>query len=149
MAEYVFRHAGGCLIEGPTLSPPSQSVGSTPGYRWVATVWPDPCQPDGWDHLSWDGGERGWLLPYTLAVGDIIEWGITWADHQRGIDGPTVRWYGWLEHATDRALIVHGPYEHPSNAMRDANRVVDELRLDQLDAPAFRLPGNDNTRTAP
>jgi hypothetical protein len=145
VAEYVFRHAAGCLIEGPTLCAPS-SVLTTP-YRWIATVWPDAHQPDGWDFLEWDRGERGWLLPVTLAVGDIIEFGITWADHRRGIVGPTVRWFGWLDHATDRALVVHGGYEQPADALVDANRVVDELRLEQLDAPVVRLVGPDNQPT--
>ena len=142
MADYVFRHAAGCLIEGPTLVPPV-SVSTLP-YRWMATLWPDPLQADGWDFHEWERGERGWLLPVTLAVGDIIEFGVTWADHRRGISGPTVRWFGWLDHATERALVIQGHYDHPAEALVDANRVVDELRLEQLDAPVLRLVGPDN-----
>lgn len=46
------------------------------------------------------------------------------------------RWWGWLDHASDRALIVHGPYPHPAEAHHAARPMVDEVRLTQLAAPA-------------
>ena len=67
--------------------------------------------------LVWTPGERGWQLPLTLAIGDVLEFGITSHDPSgRPIEAHTRRWYGWLDHATDFALIVHGPYPHPRPA---------------------------------
>jgi hypothetical protein len=131
--EWVFRHAGGCIIDTPDLTT-SEPCFETP-YRWVATLWPDPRRPDGWGALEWQAGERGWVIPASLAVGDVIEFGLTWADHPRGIDGPTVRWFGWLDNTTSRALIIHGPYPHPSDAAAAARPLIDEIRLDQLAPP--------------
>jgi hypothetical protein len=134
--EWVFRHAGGCLIETPDLDVAASGRGGPP-WRWVATLWRDRYQPDGWAVLEWEVAERGWWLPLTMAIGDVIEFGITLADEPRGVAGPTVRWYGWVDHATDRALVLHGPYPHPADAAEAAQTLVDELRLDQLDAPEF------------
>jgi hypothetical protein len=135
-ADWVFRHAGGCLLDTPDLPVPTRGI----GWRWVATIWPEPLAADGWDSLLWQPGERGWQLPFTLAIGDILEFGITshdpWA---RPIEADTRRWYGWLDHATDYALIVRGPYAHPRRAVDAARPIVDELRLDQLDPPVDAL----------
>jgi hypothetical protein len=131
--EWVFRHAGGCIIDTPDLV--ANVVSTESPYRWVATLWPDPQAGDGWGVLEWRRAERGWVMPATLAVGDVIEFGITWADHTRGIDGPTVRWFGWLDNTTSRALIIHGPYPHPAEAASAARPLVDEIRLDQLAPP--------------
>jgi hypothetical protein len=131
-AQWVFRYAGGCLIDAPDLPVPRAGF----GYRWVATLWPDALTGGGWDSLVWTPGERGWQLPVTLAIGDVVEFGITSHDpHGRPIDTCTARWYGWLDHATDYALIIHGPYRHPLLAADAARPVVDELRFDQLDPP--------------
>jgi hypothetical protein len=132
-SEWVFRHAGGCLIDTPDLHEPTSPRG-TP-WRWIATLWRDKYHADGWAVLEWTPGERGWWMPITLSIGDVVEFGITWADAQRGLAGPTARWYGWVDHATDRALVVRGPYPHPADAAEAARLVIDELRLDQLDAP--------------
>jgi hypothetical protein len=131
--EWVFRHAGGCLIDTPDLDIPGHP--GTEPWRWVATLWHDKYRPDGWAVLEWAPAERGWWMPITLAIGDVIEFGVTWADSPRGLAGPTARWYGWVDHATDRALVVRGPFPHPTDAAAAARLVVDELRLDQLDAP--------------
>ena len=135
-AEWVFRHAGGCLIETPDLPTPTLVPGGVP-WRWTATLWPDPYRVDGWAALEWASGERGWWVPVTLAVGDVVEFGITWADSRRGIDGPTVRWFGWLERTTERAAIIHGPHHHPDDAYSAARSLVDEVRLTQLAAPVL------------
>ncbi len=140
VGEWVFRHAGGCLLDTPDLPVPPARV----GWRWAATVWPDPLAGDGWAHLLWPPGERGWQLPFTLAIGDVVEFGITSADP----DGQPMRahthcWYGWLDHATTLALIVHGPYPTPGSAHCGARPVIDEVRLAQLDPP--RLPAFEGT----
>jgi hypothetical protein len=144
--EWVFRHAGGCLIEVPDLPIPRAGF----ACRWIATLWPDALAVDGWSFLQWASGERGWRLPVTLAIGDVVEFGITSHDpHGRPIASSTSLWYGWLEHATHYALIVRGPYRHPCHAAAAARPTVDELRLDQLDPPQDAIldaPGVDRRR---
>ena len=124
--EWVFRQAGGCIIDTPDL--PVRHGRGIP-HRWMVTLWLDPHEPDGWGTVEWQRAERGWELPATLAVGDVIEFGIGWPD------GPTVRWFGWLANTTTRALIIHGPYPHPADAHTAAQPVIDEVRLEQLAAP--------------
>jgi hypothetical protein len=132
--EWVFRYAGGCLIDTPDLPARSSSA-----CRWVATMWPDPIV--GWSQLVWAPRERGWSIPTTLMMGDVIEFGVTVYDaHGRALPEATARWYGWLDHATDYALIIHGPYVHPSDAVEAARSTVNDLRLAQLDAPAVTMP---------
>ena len=129
--EWVFRHAGGCLIETPDLRlPPSHTVAS---WRWTTTVWRDALALDGWAILEWQPGERGWIIPYTSAVGDIVEFGTGWTcrDGTAGFE----RWWGWIQRGGGRALIIVGPYDHPADAEADARAVVDEVRLSQLAAP--------------
>lgn len=134
-AQRVFRHAGAALIDTPDLANPPRRA--TDRYRWVATMWPEPTEPDHWAALEWTVAPRGWWLPATLAIGDIIEFGVTWnVSRQRQ---HTDRWFGWLECATPLALIINGPYPHPELALVDARPVVDEIRLAQL-AP----PGHDH-----
>src|ERR1700709_2098373 len=97
VCEQVFRHAGGCLIATPDLySPPSlpgvMFSGAT--FRWVATVWRDEFRHDGWGALVRSEGERGWELPRTLAIGDIIEFGLVRYDvYGRPVEQQTVRWW--------------------------------------------------------
>ena len=132
IGEWVFRYAGGCLIDAPDLDIPD----APDAWRWAATVWPDPLAPDQWAALEWHPGERGWLLPVTLAIGDVVEFGITAFDsNDRPMPECTSRWYGWLHHATDLAVIVYGPYDHPQPATEAAREVINEIRLDQLDLP--------------
>ena len=130
--EFVFRHAGGCLIEIPDLD-------TSAGIRrcWVATLWHDPTART-ITRLVWHPGERGWQLPVTLAVGDVIEFGA--ASTGDGGETCSTHWYGWLDHATDRALIVRGPYLHSGAAIDDARMLVDEIRLAQLAAPISDAP---------
>lgn len=130
-SEFVFRHAGGCLIESPDLLAPPGTPAER--WRWAATVWTDQQAPDGWGALEWMPGERGWELPVTTAIGDVVEFGVGWTSS----DGQSecVRWWGWIERCSVRALVVVGPYDHPLHAARDARPVVDEVRLGQLAAP--------------
>jgi hypothetical protein len=127
--EHVFRHAGGELIDRPDLPLPR---GGHPSV-WVATLWLDPLCRDGWRPLVWAPGERGWQLPATLVVGDVVEFGVVALDpNGQPIAGTDSRWFGWLSHATDQALIVVGPYCLPGPAAADAQPVIDEVRCDQL-----------------
>jgi hypothetical protein len=131
IGEHVLRHAGGRLIDTPDL-PPLSTRGAV--WRYVATLWPDRYERDGWGALVWDPAERGYFLPPALAVGDVIEFGIAvLASNGRKL--AEHRWWGWLDHSTDRALIVHGPYEHPTPAHVAARPTIDEVRLTQLDPP--------------
>lgn len=134
--EWVLRHAGGCLIDIPDLPIPATRI----AWRWIATLWPDALCDDGFAALDWEEAPRGWQIPITLSVGDVIEFGITTHDPSGApIEASTHRWYGWLDHATELGLIVHGPYTHPSEAVTDARALVDEVRLDQLDPPIEAL----------
>ena len=130
-SEFVFRHAGGCLIETPDLPAPPRA--SAPSWRWAATVWIDRHAADGWGALEWLPGERGWEVPATTAIGDVVEFGVGWTD-ARG-ETECVRWWGWIERCSLRALVVIGPYDHPLHAATAARCVVDEVRLSQLAAP--------------
>ena len=127
-SDFVFRHAGGCLFETPDLCTP-------PGARrcWVATLWHDPSVGS-IARLMWQPGERGWQLPVTLAVGDVIEFGAVIEGNDGQRLSASACWYGWLDHATDRALILHGPFQHAAAALDDARPLVDEIRLAQLTA---------------
>ena len=134
--EWVCRYAGGCLIETPDLPP----VPGGPVWRWAATLWLDPYAASGWSRLLWTPGERGWRFPGTLAIGDVLEFGVATLDrYGRPISAHPSCWFGWLDHATDYALIIHGPYDHPAAAADAARPVVDELRLSQLPPPAAVL----------
>ncbi|MBI5089640.1 MAG: hypothetical protein HZB15_12515 [Actinobacteria bacterium] len=130
-SEFVFRHAGGCLIESPDL--PALSWASAQRWRWVATVWIDQQAPDGWGALEWTPGERGWELPATTAIGDVVEFGVGWTNNQGALECD--RWWGWIERCNLRALVVIGPYDHPLHAANAARPIVDEVRLSQLDVP--------------
>lgn len=129
--QWVFRHAGGALIDTPDLPIPQRERADV--FRWVATLWPDDTQPDSWAALEWTPAPRGWWVPNSLAIGDVIEFGVTWST--RFGRQHTSRWFGWIERATAFAVIVSGPYEHPECAIIDARPVVDELRLSQLASP--------------
>ena len=65
-AEWVFRHAGGCLIDTPDFDLPEACCSGAP-WRWIATLWPDKYRPDGWAVLEWAPAERGWWMPATPA----------------------------------------------------------------------------------
>jgi hypothetical protein len=127
--EWVFRHAGGCLIETPDLDLDGIRPFGAP-WLWAATVWPDMSSPDGWGVLEWERTQRGWWLPSTIALGDIIEFGVVWPDS----DDPTAaaRWYGWLQRCTRHALVLVGSFPHPAHAALSAQPTIDELRLAQL-----------------
>ena len=102
-------------------------------WRWATTLWRDQRAADGWATLEWSRGERGWIIPSTSAVGDVIEFGAGWAYRDGVADFD--RWWGWIQRGGDCALIVVGPYRHPALADVDARVVVDEVRLSQLAAP--------------
>lgn len=130
-AEFVFRHAGGCLIDTPDLEP--ARPGDTEHWTWNATIWQDRHRPDGWNALEWAPAERGWVLPATTSIGDVVEFGAGAVDPYGNTRFD--RWWGWIRRVSYRALIVIGPFEHPLFAEHDARATVDELRLSQLDAP--------------
>lgn len=128
--EWVFRHAGGCLIETPDPQPSFRPIGMP--WPWVATVWADPLAPDGWGVLEWDRTDRGWWLPATIAIGDVIEFGVVWPDADDATEAS--RWYGWLKRCTVHALVLVGGFDHPAHAESAARPTIDELRLAQLTA---------------
>lgn len=132
-AEWVFRHAGGCLIEVPPLqlpAPPPRCYLTS----WVATWWPDAASVSGWSQWRWEQAERGWALPRHLAVGDVLEFGLAIVSMAVGtvVAGCDLRWYGWLRYATDLALVVDGPYVDRASAADAAAPTIAELRFAQL-----------------
>lgn len=129
--EFVFRHAGGYLLETPDLEPAHS--GDVENWTWVATLWRDRQSHDGWAALEWRPGERGWLMPGTTTIGDVVEFGVGALD--RAGASHFDRWWGWIERFTNLALVVVGPFDHPIHAEHAARSTVDELRLCQLDEP--------------
>jgi len=131
VTDFVFRHAGGCLLETPDLHLPCPA--DVESWSWVATLWRDRHSSDGWAALEWRPGERGWIIPATTALGDIVEFGTGAADAE---GCPRFdRWWGWIPRISHCAIVVAGPFEHPLLAHHDACALVDELRLSQLDEP--------------
>jgi hypothetical protein len=127
--EHVFRHAGGELIDRPDLPLPRHGI----PWRWTAVVWPDPTRADGWAALEWEPGLRGWQVPATLVLGDVVEFGTVGLDpHDQPLAGTAHRWYGWLADYTPLAAIVVGPYPDAATAERAARPLVDDLRCAQL-----------------
>jgi hypothetical protein len=108
------RAPASVVIDLPIASDAASAV-------WVATVWPDPRAPGGWERIPWGVDQhagRGWVLPQQLAAGDVLEF---------GADTPTtpVRWYGVLDsYEFDRWLTVQGPYPHLTAAYDDAQRLL-------------------------
>lgn len=131
--DWVFRHAGGCLIEVPPLHLPAPHARCYLA-SWVATWWPDAASVSGWSQCRWAEAERGWELPRHLAVGDVLEFGLAMVSVAVGtvVAGCDLRWYGWLRYATDLALVVHGPYMDPTSAANAAMLTIAELRFAQL-----------------
>jgi hypothetical protein len=130
--EHVFRHAAGHVIDVPDIS---VDTGGAAAWRWVATLWPDSLEPSGWARLLWTPGERGWRIPSTLSVGDVVEFGIAW-HHPSGSGAvDSVRWFGWVTHGTERALVLDGPHCDAEAALAAARPTIDEIRLLQLAGP--------------
>lgn len=131
------RAPSGMIIDLPLV--PTRA-----GQIWVARIWPDPDQPAGWARQLWTPIPqlRGWQLPYELAAGDVIEF---------GADSPDTiaRWYGVMDsYEVDRWATVQGPYDHPSTAYEDAQRLLDlERHLEPLRTEPHRSPQSALTRT--
>lgn len=128
--EYVFRHAGGCLIDFPEIKAPPHPVGQP--WRWIATLWRDSLRPDGWASLDWLPGERGWQVPDTISCGDVLEFGVGRYDPSTGTWLDSHRWFGVASYSTPLALVVVGPFRNPSDATLAAQPTIDEIRADQL-----------------
>ena len=133
--DWVFRHAGDCLIEFPDLrlAPPPPRCGLR---AWVATQWRDPAS-GGWVSAGWAPAERGWQIPRHLATGDVLEFGLAAINPCDGLAprGWDLRWYGWLRYATEIALVVAGPYSDAQACADAAATAVAEIRLAQLTGP--------------
>ena len=134
--EWVFRHAGNCLIEVPPLElpPPPDRATMT---AWVATLWPDATSHNGWTALPWVKADRGWEIPRHLAVGDVLEFGLAAVSVTDGtvLPGWEQRWYGWLIYSSPLALVVQGGYPHAPAAADGAAATVAAVRLAQLPSP--------------
>lgn len=136
--DWVFRHAGACLIEVPPLQLPPL-LERCYLTSWVATWWRDAASPTGWSLWRWDRAERGWELPRHLAIGDVLEFGLAMVSNADGtvVAGCDLRWYGWLRYSTDMALVVDGAYADAASAAAAATVPLAELRLTQLPSLAI------------
>lgn len=107
-----------------------------PAPSWIATLWPDQNIPGAWARQQWaadSAGGRGWRIPVELAAGDVVEFGAdtTYPD----------RWYGIMDaYQPDQWATIQGPYDHPSDAYADAQRLLTAQRylpaLEPEPAPA-------------
>ncbi len=109
---------------------------SPTGQRWMATVWTDPGSPGGWGRMLWQPDPahgRGWLVPDSLTLGDVLEFGA----HS---PGGSARWYGILDSYDVAAwLTVQGPYTDPTAAVREADQLLaGERYLPPLDTEPRR-----------
>jgi hypothetical protein len=139
-SDWVFRYAGGCLIEFPPLELPELPT-EWHLVAWVATVFRDPTSRSGWTTQLWENGaQRGWCIPGHLAVGDVLEFGLAARDRDgRTPPGWERRWFGWLRNATVIAIVVDGPYPDVLAADWAATSTVAEVRFSQLAAPQLNL----------
>jgi len=137
-ADWVFRHAGGCLIEVPPLQLPPL-LDRCYSTSWVATWWRDASSPTGWRWWRRDQAERGWELPRHLAIGDVLEFGLAMVSTADGtvVAGCDLGWYGWLRYSTDLALVGDGPYPDPASTGDPSTVPLAELRLTQLPSLAI------------
>lgn len=134
--DHVLRTADASVIDFPfDLTHSGHSAGDPVG--WVSSWYPRPGEHGQLDRVVWAPSHpRGHTIPFHTASGDVIEFGLgrlTTGD-ERVIDPSTiVRWFGWLNYGTDRALVVKGPYPSLQAAAEQAAVVVDLIRLDQID----------------
>ena len=123
--EWVFRHAGNCLIEVPPLELPTAARPVDAG-AWVATLWPDATSHNGWSALAWSKADRGWEIPRHLAVGDVLEFGLAAVNAADGttVAGCELRWYGWLAYSTDSPWSSRVPTRTPRRPLTAAAATV-------------------------
>jgi hypothetical protein len=126
------RVPAGVLIDSP--------VSARAGV-WLGTLWPDDRAPGGWTRMLWEPDvalRRGWTVPARMAGGDVIEFG---ADQP----GTVVRWYGIVDsYDAVEWLTLQGPYPHPAAAMRDADRLLADIRYQ---SPTTHVDGRHSRTT--
>ena len=92
--EWVFRHAGNCLIEVPPLELPTPPDRSSL-VAWVATLWPDATSNNGWSALAWSKADRGWgspaISPSVMSSSSASPPSTRGRHHRRGLRAPLVR----------------------------------------------------------
>lgn len=150
-ADHVLRTADGSLIDLPfDLVHPSAPLGGS--TVWVASWYPKPGQPGQLDRTDWTRSyPRGHVIPFHTASGDVVEFGLaqlTTTDEPVIDPSTIVRWFGWLNYGTERALVIKGPYPTLDAATGQAAVVVDLIRLDQIDpTKSFDIRRIDPTNT--
>lgn len=144
----VLRLVDGCLIDRPQDLAASRTQASVDLKTWVLSWYPDDAEPSGYSHFAWPRGEpRGFLMPNYSSSGDIIEFGMAYADADGRIEPATVRrWWGWMNYSTRGALMIHGRYESKEAALLPAGVVVDLVRMNAMNPDiAFDIHKRDPT----
>jgi len=133
--DHVLRTADGSLIDLPFDLTHTASQGEP--AAWVASWYQRPGDPGAVDRFVWSPSyPRGHTIPLHTASGDVVEFGVgrLSSGDQRTIDPSTiVRWFGWLNYGSDRALVIKGPYPSLDAAVEQSSVVIDLIRLDQID----------------
>ncbi len=149
--DHVLRTADGSLIDFPfdLVHLVEPRVGSR---AWIASWYPRQGEPGQFDQAEWTPSyPRGHSIPFHTASGDVIEFGLAglMTTDDPVIDPSTiVRWFGWLNYGTERALVIKGPYPTLDAAACQAAVVVDLIRLDQIDpTKSFDASRIDPTNT--
>lgn len=134
--DQVLRTADGSVIDLPPDLVHSERPGHS-GISWVTSWYPRPGSREQLDRVDWARSQpRGHVIPLHTASGDIVEFGLaqmTGGENPAVEPSTIVRWFGWLNYGTDRALVIKGPYSTLDEAARQAAVVVDLIRLDQID----------------
>lgn len=74
------------------------------------------------------------MIPRHSSTGDVIEFGLAYKDAEgQLVPASIVRWYGWLNYGTLRALVVKGRYETLVAAAKDAATIIDLVCLNEID----------------
>ena len=151
LTDFVLRTSDGAVIDRPrdlTLGPPPPTVvqESAPGsctaappawsvVQWAVSWYENAAEPEGFSSVVWpQSTPRGLMLPRHSATGDVIEFGLAYQD-ATGVLLPAsiVRWFGWLNYGTTRALVVKGRYPTLIAAARDAATIIDMVCLNEID----------------
>ena len=96
---------------------------------WIAILRPAPETSDRWARLIWEPTVgRGWIIPSAFTFGSLVEFG---ADIPQRRNRPSAhRWYGIAVAREPHWLVVHGSFDGPDGAAREAHDWLTDQRRD-------------------